>query len=106
MNFDLTTLITAAKQGATSVYHAVLDTGTAISAWETAHPEVGPLIEEGVVAANALLARFGVPAGTLEVVGEDILTGLKGLAAADATVPSTSTTPAPTAQVATAAASA
>jgi hypothetical protein len=80
------------EKAAASVYHKVLATGTAVLDWEAEHPAVGPLIAEGLAYANSVLTRFGIPAGTIELVAGDIVVALKGLAAADATVPSVPTT--------------
>jgi hypothetical protein len=80
-------LIAAAEKGAASVYHAILATGAEIATWES-NPLVQPLVDMGVSAANGMLARVGVPTGTLGVVSDDIHAALKQIAAADPTVPS------------------
>lgn len=77
-------LLAAAEAGAASIYHAVIATGEEISAWETS-PVTAPLVAAGVAAANSLLTRTGVSAGVIE---SDVTTALKGIAAADPTIPS------------------
>ena len=85
---NISDFLRAAEAGAASIYHQVLATGTAIASWEADHPEIGPLISAGVTYANTLLARFGIPAETIEIAAEDIISALKTLVAHDATVPS------------------
>lgn len=96
MALGFASYIAAAEKGAASVYHAIIGTGVAVSAWETAHPEVGALVGVGTDFANAMLARAGIPVGDA-VAAEDVLASLKQLAAHDATVPSQ---PAPVAVIA------
>jgi hypothetical protein len=93
----------AIEHGAASVYHQVVATGVAVSAWEEAHPEIQPLIAIGQTYATSTLTRFGVPVGAVEVVGSDVLTALKQMAARDATVQSGSPAVAAAAAVPTAA---
>jgi hypothetical protein len=91
---DLTFIGTAfasIEKAAASVYHQVLATGESIHSWEASNPVVGPLVQSGLDYASGLLERVGVPVGTIELVGEDIIAGLKQLAAQDATVPSVAT---------------
>jgi len=76
------------EAGAASVYHRILATGTTIHDWEASNPAIAGLVQEGLTYATGVLTRFGVPVGMIELVGEDIVAALKGLAAGDATVPS------------------
>jgi hypothetical protein len=78
----------AIEKGAASVYHQIVATGLAVNQWEESHPEVQPLIAIGLNDATSTLTRFGVPVGTIELVGSDILAACKHLAAGDATVQS------------------
>jgi hypothetical protein len=89
---NLSDMLASAEKGAASIYHAVLATETSIVNLETTHPQVSVLIGQGVTYANALLARWGIPASVIE---DDVVTALKALAAMDATV--ASVTPAQTA---------
>jgi hypothetical protein len=88
MSSTFADFLAAAEKGAASVYHAVLATGAEITSWES-NPIVAPFLDVGVSAANDMLARAGVPATTSGVIESDIATALKGIAAADPTVPST-----------------
>lgn len=78
----------AVEKGAASVYHAVLATGEDIHAWEASNPILAPLVHSGLTYVHDFLARVGVPVDTIVLTAEDIVVGLKHLAAADATVPS------------------
>lgn len=80
----------AAEKGAASVYHSVLATGSQVLAWEH-DPAVAPLLDVGVAYANSALTRFGVPAGTVSIVAQDVVVALKALAAIDPSVPSVAT---------------
>ena len=81
----LTDFLAAIEHGAASVYHAVLGTGTEIAAWSS-DPTVAPLLSVGASVANTVLEKVGVSATAVET---DIANGLKAIAAADPTVPST-----------------
>jgi hypothetical protein len=84
--------LAAASKGAASVYHTILGTGVAVKDWETAHPTIAPLIDQGTAFANAFVTRAtGLPVGTIIVAAEDVLASLQTLAAQDATVPSVPT---------------
>jgi hypothetical protein len=85
----------AAERGAATVYHAVLQTGVAVSEWQAEHPALKPLMHQGLSFANGMLTRAGIPGMGLLIV-EDVIAALQNLAAHDATVPS-----APTATVTT-----
>ena len=91
MSFSVADVFSAIGNGAASVYHHVLATGSTITAWEN-DPAVAPLIGLGVDYATSALARFGVPVGAVSIVAPDILAALKALAARDSTVPSVATT--------------
>jgi hypothetical protein len=77
-------LLAAAEQGAASIYHEVLAVGAKIENWID-DPAVKPLVQIGTNAANEVLTRAGLEG---KVITTDVLTGLKLLAAKDATVPS------------------
>jgi hypothetical protein len=81
----LTDFLAAIEHGAASVYHAVLGTGTEIAAWGS-DPSVAPLLSVGAAVANTVLNKVGVSATAVET---DVVNGLKAIAAADPTVPST-----------------
>lgn len=83
----LTDFLAAIEHGAASIYHAVLSTGTEIANWAS-DPVVAPLLSEGATVANAALSSVGL-GGIATVVATDVVNGLKTIAAADPTVPST-----------------
>lgn len=83
----LTDFLAAIEHGAASIYHAVLGTGTEIANWAS-DPVVAPLLSEGATVANAALSSVGL-GGIATVVATDVVNGLKTIAAADPTVPST-----------------
>jgi hypothetical protein len=91
MSFHIGDVFTAIGNGAASVYHSVLATGSVVTAWES-DPAVAPFVALGLDYANSALTRFGVPPGTVSIVGGDVLAALKALAALDPTVPSVATT--------------
>jgi hypothetical protein len=83
----LTDFLAAIEHGAASVYHQVLSTGTEIAAWGN-DPTISPLLSVGAAVANTVLGKVGVSGG-IAAVESDIVNGLKTIAAADPTVPST-----------------
>jgi len=90
MDFDsiVHSAFAAVANGAALVYHQALATGAPVASWEVGHPVIGDLVQQGLGYATDALSRFGVPVGSIAVIGEDVLAALKALAAADATVPS------------------
>lgn len=84
---SFTDFLAAIEHGAASVYHQVLATGSEVAAWGS-NIAVAPLLSVGASVANAALDRVGL-SGVANVIETDVLTGLKTLAAADPTVPST-----------------
>ena len=91
LNFNVSAAFHAVERGAASVYHSVLATGRQVIEWEN-DPAVAPFVAIGLDYANSALARFGVPAGAVSIVSQDVLAALKALAAFDSTVPSVATT--------------
>lgn len=83
----------AIEHGAALIYHKVLATGVAVTAWEIDHPELAPLINAGLDYAEDLVFRLtGLPREASALARTDIMAALKVLAAKDATVPSVALT--------------
>jgi len=80
--------VAAVEKGAAYIYHDLLAAESTIQTWEAANPTVAPFLKTGVIYAEGMLTRFGLPVGAVSIVGEDIVAALKQMAATDASVPS------------------
>lgn len=82
----LSDFLSAVQLGAGSVYHQVVQEVPKVTSWTADHPELKPLINDGVTLASSLLGGgaggVGVPLATA------VLSALKVLAAQDPTVQS------------------
>jgi hypothetical protein len=78
----------SAEQGAATVYNDVVRVSADVSTWQTAHPEIGPLIQAATGYATSMLTAAGLPVPVFISAGEAVLAALKKFAALDATVDS------------------
>jgi hypothetical protein len=88
---NITAFFTAMAHGAALVYHDVLAVETTVANWTSSNPEVAALLAKGVEYATPFLAAYGINVPAVEVAASAVLSALKSMAAADATVPSIAT---------------
>ncbi len=85
-------IVAAAEHGAALVYHDILAVEGDVRTWSAAHPEVAPLVADGEKYASTLLQSAGFPVDQINSSGRlmatAVMSALKAMAAADATVPS------------------
>lgn len=79
-------LMQAVDRAAASTYHRAIAIEGDIQKWETENPELGTLAMEALTYVESFAARFGVPVGAIQVIGLDIMTAWKALAALDNSV--------------------
>jgi hypothetical protein len=83
---------TAMFHGASTVYHEVLAAEQEVVKWTHDNPILGALLEKGVETGNMFLQAHGVPTQALTVAIPAVVSGLRVLAAQDATVNSANPT--------------
>jgi hypothetical protein len=88
MSMELFDIFAAANHGAALVYHEIVAIEGDATKWSAAHPAVGPLIAAGSNYAMQALNAAGVPTAPIVAAGTAVLSALKAMAAADATVTS------------------
>lgn len=74
------------EHGANRVYHEMLAVEADVTRWTSSNPAVLPLIRAGVATATDAIARTGFPVQLISIVGDDLVSALRGIAAADNSV--------------------